>query len=492
MYLSIFLIGMFLGALFFVFLQSERTYSGHYYEYYLRSVLIDSNLKDSNFGQAMDTFFASYPDKIIPLRNLLFFFFFGPSHMLFSFSSVFLHIALTLFLFYVLTKIYDLKKSFIITLLIISCFFYIELYANFYVDLAYFLACSIFFVIAALFRSGYKGSSYLLLFAVFLLFTIKNASYLFVPLVSAFIFIEGLLNKNKPLPYVLRYLCIMIAGFILFFAIFLNASLYRILADIPTIGDVENCNPNEGRCNSFQEFSSNFSPNLFIYSKTGMNLLDWHMFMKFENLFLILLLYAVVVFNLIKKRNAFFLWLFFAGELFFFILFNIIGSPYDLRLMLPFYFIYLYLIIDFFYLLSEKLSKKTQFVWFLSFAIILFLYSISTFFIAEKRAYSERYFSEWLFLDAISFERDKIYINSSDAKEISAYYRSFIDRDENFTEFEKFYDFDKRFRYRITDNESEADYVLCHSCIEYSSLPLIKSGSLRGESSISLYNKTRG
>jgi hypothetical protein len=119
----------------------------------------------------------------------------------------------------------------------------------------------------------------------------------------------------------------------------------------------------------------------------------------------------------------------------------------------------------------------------------LFISNLFTFFISGKRSYEERYNPGWLFLDTYNFDHDKVYINTTDVKEMPAYYRSFIDQDIDFTKYSRFYAFDQRFTYRVTDNISDAGYFLCSRCSDFMNYTFIKSGSLRGEAQVSLYRR---
>ncbi len=488
MYVFLLIIGMGLATSAYFYLQSNRTYHGHYYEYYFRSVVIDDLLKKEDFKEALHNFYISYPDKIILLRDLPFFLLFGPSHLLFSFSSVFLNFGLTLLLFFSLKKLISPRKAFIFILFIIACQFYIELLAHFYVDLTYFLVCSLFFVYAALFRNDDKHYNLSLAIVVMLMFATKNTTYALLPILSFFILFEGIVRKKLPIMFGIKYISIVLIGFLLFFVLFLNANLYRVLGDMPTIGQVTGCSPNEGVCNSFSAFLNNFNVKVFSYS-SGRRLTDTRLLDKFENYLLSASLYGIVIYNLLKKKNAFFIWMFFAGELFFLLIFNFAGTPFDLRLLLPFYFIYLYLIFEFFYELAQDLGSKNRDILFYSVILLILCSSLTFFYAYEKRSYSEKYDPKWLFLDNFPFDHNKVYASVLDVKELSSYYRSFIDSDKNFSKLSDFYSFDTRFTYRVTDNLAEADYVLCNICINYADYTFVKSGSLRGEMNISLYKK---
>ncbi len=423
-------------------------YFTHYYEYYTRQVLLADSLLKLKFPQALGLYLNNYVDKILVLRNVPFLMLFGYSHFIFFYAGVCLNLLLLLLLFQTLLKIMHPEKAFYFTLLILGQYFFIELLAAYYVDLHFFLACSIFFVYLSLFERNPQQYNLRMTFLVLLLFLTKNVAYPLLPVLSLALFIYFLVFKRNPKVYILRLSLILAVGFLFYYLLALGG-IYQLLvrdlhaatSTLTTLG--RKLNLIEIIIRVFQSFD--LHRNIYFFDKFPVPWLNF-------------ILYPLVLFVAFRKRDFFWLFLFLAGEVFFIFFFNIKGHHHDYRYFLPFYFVYLYFAYEFIIILIREdfFGKWLNLILVLVFLILAVtgftrllnpnrprLYAGTS---SPKLAYN---FAEFVPPGA------KVYVPDGDEYfHISA--RSLDLSPKDYTYLAKA---DPRFRYKIVSDISKADYA---------------------------------
>jgi len=445
-FITLFLIGSAVSLFYYFYLKyCGGFYFVHYYEYYTRAVVITDSLMKLDFLSAVRYGLGSYVDKIMILRSIPFLLLFGPSQFVFFYSNVFFNLFLLLILFHSLLKIMQPEKAFYLTLFILSQYFFTELLASFYVDLSFFLLCSIFFIYLSLFDKNPEKYNIRLMFIVFLLFLIKNVSYPLVPIVSILFIIYFFISKNKRMSYVLRFSIIVTAGFLIYYIVALRGSNQRLIEEL--------------RGSSMVSF--NGSENLIttlrnIFRSFGFPKNNFSVINKFPFFWFNLIIYQVVIFIAYKKRDAFWIFLFFVSEFFFFFFYNVKGHYHDYRYFLPFYFIYLYFVYEFLIILFNKIFAKRWPIAFLLLFLMFFLAGLLRLKDPKVRMdyagnYNEAdYFSSYFPL------RSKVYM--VDIPDYFHLYGSFIDREEK--DYSYLAKVDSRFKYKIVESFENADYVI--------------------------------
>jgi len=232
-FIAISLIALALSIFYYFYLKIiGGIYFIHYYEYYTRSVVITDSLIKLDFSSALKYYLDSWVDKIFIFRSVPFFLVFGCSQFLFFYSNAFLNLFLLLILFRSLLKIMPPEKAFYLTLFILSQYFFIELLACIYIDLSFFLACSIFFIYLSLFDLEPEKYNIRLAFLVFLLFLTKNISYILIPILGILFIMYFLISKKRRWVYVLRFSMILGLGFLIYYIIALGFNYSFFMHDI--------------------------------------------------------------------------------------------------------------------------------------------------------------------------------------------------------------------------------------------------------------------
>jgi hypothetical protein len=445
-FLSLFLIGLAMLCFYYFYLKYYGgIYFAHYSEYYSRAVAIADSLMNLDFSSAVRYYLESYVDKILLFRSIPFLFF-GPSHFVFFYSNVFFNLSLLMILFHSLLKIMPPQKAFYFTLLILSQYFFIELLASFYVDLSFFLICSIFFIYLSLFDKNPKQYNIRLILIVFLVFLIKNVSYPLVIIVSVLYIIYFLAIKKNRWCYVLRFSIIVMAGFLIYFLAALGGSVENLVDDLNATISIVSLDPTKPLISALFKIFGSFR----LYN--NINLLN-----KFPCFWLNLIIYPVVIFMAYKKREVFWVFLFFVSEFFFFFFYNLKGHSHDFRFFLPFYFVYLYFAYEILISLLNKIvtARHTNKILFLLILILFFISFTKLMNPKKETVYSVPcvcvdYFSSHL------PTRAKIYIaNMPDYYDF--YSSCFLDGKKDYSYLATI---DPRFKYKIVDCVENADYII--------------------------------
>ncbi|MCX6709723.1 MAG: hypothetical protein NTV63_02080, partial [Candidatus Woesearchaeota archaeon] len=259
------------------------------------------------------------------------------------------------------------KTALFFTLFIMASYFFMELQLSFYIDLTYSLLCALFMIYLTIFNEDCTKNNITLAIIIFLMMMAKNTSYILLPIffaTSAIYFLAT--KKEKKWQYLKRIGIVFLGGIFLYFLIGTGLSIGKIDRDIGF-----------GYTGSMMreiDHVSGISKKIAYYAKTIIEkpiIPNNYMFIKFNSVWLSLLVYLSAAYFAIMKKNWFMISLFITGEVFLFIFFNIIGYDHALRYILPFYFIYLY----FFYILAKDILDRTfkKKKWIIAVGIILIL-----------------------------------------------------------------------------------------------------------------------
>lgn len=451
-FITLSLIGLALSIFYSFYLKYYGgIYFTHYYEYYTRAVVITDSLKRLDFLSALRYYFQSFVNKILIFRSVPFLLLFGQSQFVFLYSNVLFNLFLLLILFHSLLKIMQPEEAFSFTLFILSQYFFIEQLASYYIDLSLFLACSIFFIYLSLFDKNFRKYNIRLIFIVFLLLLIKNISYALVAVVGISLIIYFLISKNKKWVYVLRLTIILAAGFFVYYMV-LGCSKDLLLKDLHPAMPKNLPLLLIGKKLTLISAASRIIK-LFGQLQPFGN----HYFVdKFPPFWFNILIYPVVLFVAYKRRDKFWILLFFASEFLLIFFFSIKGIMFDRRYFLPFYFIYLYFAYEFIILTVGKISPKGSINKFLVLiSLIIFLTSFvrltdpETRLVYAGRHYCEDFFSRYL------ARRSKLYI---DDDSYFYFYASQLDSDKR--DYSYLSGVDPRFKYKIVKDVKNADYVI--------------------------------
>jgi hypothetical protein len=451
-FIILFLIGLVMSFFYYFYLKYyEGLYFVHYYEYYTRAVVITDCLTKLDFLSAFGYYFNSYVDKILIFRSVPFFLLFGPSQFLFFYSNVFFNFFLFLILFHSLLKIMQPEKAFYLTLFILSQYFFIELLASFYVDLSFFLICSIFFIYLSAFDKDPEKYNIRLAFIIFFIFLIKNVSYLLLAILGVLFIIYFFIAKRKKVSHVLRFSIILVTGFLIYYAIALKCSNERLITDLhaslPTIGLAESPTLISAISKIFKSFATMMIKNHYFLN-------------KFPFLRLNFIIYPVVIFVTYKKREAFWIFLFFVSEIFLIFFYNSADvHHHDYRYFLPVYFIYIYFAYEFILIVSNKFFSKSFVNVFLLLSFsLLFLTSFIRLMDSSKRMiYTGKHFCADFFSEHLPVG-SRIYLFTNDNLDYFHFYGSFIDRDKK--DYSHLIKIDPRFKYKLLSSFENADYVI--------------------------------
>jgi len=462
-----FIILVFLGLLFsilyyFYLREFNHFYNVSYFDYYTKSVVITNLITQFNIKE-IPLYYYGPANRVIFFRSLPFMLLFGSSQFVFVYSNFFFNYGLLLFLYYSLTKIFEPKKAFLFILFIMSNYFFLELMASSYVDLSYFFVCSIFFIYLYLFYKNPTKIFSNLVVIIFLLFFIKNTSYLLVPFFLFFmILLLFFMNKTK---YIFRFILILVIGFSLYFSILLRFSLDNLLMYdlISTLGHLHGSFGNQINTTFFQNFFS------AIYTRGILE--NFFPLYKFENYFTIFFIYLSLIYLFLSKKNFFFIFLFFVSELFLFFVFNLVGFPYYIRMFLPFYFLYLFLLFEGLLLFITSITTKKKFL--IMLLLIFFLFSTNLFFLFNKEPkpltkYSYSSIKNTVFnrivelIAANTPPMSKVYIYQDES-----FFFPYLDLGSLIDKENDFYNLsniDLRFEFKLIEDPQVADYILCNVC----------------------------
>ncbi len=474
-FILLFLIAAAISIFYYFYLKSYGgLYCAHYYEYYTKAVVITDLLKKLDLPTAYLLYLDSFPDKILIYRPAPFLMAFGSSQFTFFYSSVLFNMLLLVILFHSLLKIMRPESAFVLTFFILSQYFFIELLASFYVDLSFFLLCSIFFIYLSVFDKAPEKYNIRLALMVFLLFLVKNVSYPLMAVSGLLLTIYFLIAKKNRWAYIWRFWVILACGFLIYYLVALAGDLKRLVWDL----DHANTNTDFGAPENlllaiYKSFTSfRFSDNYIVMNKSPF----W---------WINILIYQIVIYMAYKKREVFWLIMFLVSEMFYVFFYNIQGhQDSEYRHFLAFYFVYIYFIYGFLTDIFNKLLPRINAnVVIFSLASVLFLTGFVRLADPEKRvAYSGQYNYKYCTTDDFSRHlplRSKVYL-AEDADDYGCFYASFID----YEDYSYLAAVDRRFGYRFVRDMADADFVLCKDCSNLelkNAIPLATAGTLAGK-----------
>ncbi len=451
-----------------------RVYSIHYNQYYATTVLMLDSLRNSGFVESYTFFSTDWPNKIIFLRSLPLVIFDRITQVRYVSMAILTNLILLYLLFLSLEQVFKTEYAFYFILFIMSSYFFLELLISPYADLHSFFATSLFYLAAYKFIKEKKNNYVELVLTVFLMFLSRNIAYIHFPIVLSVLVVYMFISKidYKRISYFIG--CSLI-GFLLFHGIAFGFSTEKLFNDMYVYGKFKNDF-------GYEELNSNFLDttkvdnlvNLSTYFFQKHSHFDLFIINKFPSWFLNSFLYFAVIYDLIKKRNKFFIVLFLTNDIYNFLFFNILNGKRQFRFFLPGYFVYLFLCYNLIVYFVKKNTKKIKKLnikrnqIFLLLILISFLFSIPSLVLNYKSISLYgldrndgkliKYFDYNLFRDLP--ENSRICINLTNGRNAYAG-NSLIDvLNINYT----YSKHDSRFSYIVTSNISDADYIICDVC----------------------------
>ncbi len=451
-----------------------RVYSVHHYNYYSNTVMMLEKLRSGDFLGSYNMFLYGLPNKIILIRSLPLVIFDRITQVRYVSMAILTNLLLLYLLFLSLEQVFKTEKAFYFTLFIMSSYFFLEILISPYVDLHWFFATALFYLAAYKFIILKKENYVEVVLTVLLIFLAKNTSYLFSPIIFSFLIIYMLIKKFKYKRIDLFVWCCLI-GFLLFFGIVARFSPQQLLFDMNIGGQFYEDFGYEELPNSSDNSPGRQTMIISTYFFQKYSHFDFDFVNKFPFLFLNYLLYFAVIYNLIKKRNSFFILLFFANETFNIVFFNLLNAEVSYRFFLSGYFVYMYLFFDLIIqlvnIIQEKM-KKFKFKW-NEFLLIIILFSASFSIFSLNYNYSNvaLYNIHYNSRNTELFH-NQIFANLPENSTI--YMETFLDNvmlyagqthEEMFqTPYFNYSKHDSRFSYMLVNNLSQADYLICHTC----------------------------
>ncbi|PIN78980.1 hypothetical protein COY26_02235 [Candidatus Woesearchaeota archaeon CG_4_10_14_0_2_um_filter_33_10] len=428
----------------------------HYYEYYTSSVILTEKIRNLEFKDFYQLFLLTYADKLIILGRIPFFLLFTSTTLTFNFSNYFINMFLLIILFRTLLKIEKPFKAFTLILLVLGSKFFLETLLSFYIDLTYMLVFSIFLIYLYEFDKNHKKNNISLTLLVSLLFFTKNISYLIIPILLIFLTFYYYFYKKEKWSYLKKIWIIFLIGFLIYFTISTGLRGNRLMSDI-----------DQGAGGNFEVRDFGFTmksiSNYFlknIREGTFKNYLFLH---KFNSIWISLALYLILIYNIISKKNKFWVLMFIFSDIFFFFFYNIKGHHFEFRYVTMFYLIYFYLFYDFIYVICKRLFRKYGNHILLFIISLLFLFNFLQ--IAKNMQnpndYTPTYFSFTSELIINVEQGSKVYIDTEHLDDPLHYnYRCDALIRYNDLNLTRLTNINPRFAYTITDDIKTADYIL--------------------------------
>ncbi|MBN2368834.1 hypothetical protein JXC34_07460 [Candidatus Woesearchaeota archaeon] len=433
-------------------------YGPHYYEHYLKSVVLWDSLQKPDLHAFFRYYFDTEENAISLFRSVPFFMVFGPSEFVYIYSNFFFNYLLFLLVYIASLNIFRPKESFVFSIFLISSFGALALFASPYVDLSLMMACSLFFMFLYLFRKDYRKYSVGLALSIFLVFLTKITANMILPFFSLAFIMYLMAAKKDWKGYAYRY-----AGWVVLVFIFFH--LFRFGLNAFTL----------------REYFKTLFSILFFNTKKSMILSGFFpvlisflpfMFVFFYEKVLVILLYLSVLFLAMKRKAGFWIFLFAVSHLFLLLMLPVFGDIYQIRYYLPFYFIYSFLIFRAAVLFLREITPDyLRIISALVFLLFLAnLVSLSSFPDRKLQAVESVQMPRITqYVNANIFNRlpqgSRIYVE--DIRGDCGFYDfvSFIDRADEFYDLA---DIDPRFGYRLIVNNEEdyedADYVIFPDC----------------------------
>ena len=338
---------------------------------------------------------------------------------------------LLIILFRTLLKIEKPFRAFTLILLILGSKFFLEMLLSFYIDLTYMLIFSIFLIYLYEFDKDHKKNNISLTFLVSLLFFTKNISYLIIPILLIFLTIYYYFYKKEKWSYLKKIWMTFLIGFLIYFTISsgLRGNLLRSDLDQGAGGNFE-----------VRDFGFTVKSILNYFLKniregTFKNCLFLH---KFKSIWISSALYLILIYNIISKKNKFWVLMFIFSDIFLFFFYNIKGHHFEFRYVTYGNHILLFIISLLFLFNFLQIAKNMQ----------------------NPNDYTPMYFSLTPELVIKVEQGSKVYIDKEDLDD--PLYHNYVSgftryNDLNLT---RLTNINPRFAYTITDDIKTADYIL--------------------------------
>ncbi|MBN2368836.1 hypothetical protein JXC34_07470 [Candidatus Woesearchaeota archaeon] len=308
-----------------------------------------------------------------------------------------------------------------------------------------------------MFEKDYRKNNFLLGLSIFLAFFVRLSAYVIIPFFSFAMIFYFVVAKKDWRDYCIRYSIIFLLGI----------SLYSLLAFGNNIQYMV-------REFSFFFFSS-YEIKLFFSSIGDMTTMFFLFYRAITRLFfifaekvLVILVYLSLVYYLLKKKDSFWIFLFFQSQIIIW-LFLGLSFPNGLqyRYMVPVHFTFLIIIFESAIIfLKQFTSSYTKIIFLLVFS--LFTFNLIILFQAGDDDFAK--------LTPIHVAKITEYVNSNIFLELPVGSRIFVSSSSNCN----YYDYcglfdeasergylaeiDSRFRYIMVNNPEESDYILYSDC----------------------------
>jgi hypothetical protein len=471
------ILGVALAGLYLWVISEYSLYNIPHYEYYTRALLLYKSLIAGDWGNFYMFIENHIGNEITNFRSLPFMLLFGPTQIIYKFSAFILNYALFILLYLSFKKIYSSRKSMFLTLAFIFSYFTIELFAAPYTDLTFFLACTLYFIHLKAFAEDPRKSNLALALIIFLMLFTRSLSYVVLPVFSLFM-LGYFATKADRWKLLARYTLISLSGFLLFFGIVYGFSVSSLTREM-TLPTMLMFNTERGT-----DFSAMGVGVILDVQSKGIsdNRLFLRKFYTPENSQLaavILSLMYISQFYLILKNERFWLFLFIISEICLLVIYNLLSIGYDIRFMLPFYFLYLYpayaMVHDTIVKLPAKFRPDYAFIALLAVSSLLVFFSR----LPDRQVYNhnDAYYTE--FIHEKIFQNlpigSKVYIEE-DLHPGKATYAGIIKlTPAEHLALYSMHDADPRYRVNITEDIFSADYIICSLCSGYESHTLSES-----------------
>ncbi len=433
-------------------------YGPHYYDYYMRSVVLCDSLKSLNFDEFFLNYFSSHINKIYIFRSLPFFLIFGSSQFVYIYSNYFFNFFLLILVYLSLTKIFIPKRAFIFSIFLISNFAAVTLFVSPYTDLTFMFACSLFYIHLYLFKKDFRKNNLGLGLSVLLLFLTKTTAYVVVFISSFIMILYFLLTKNilkkysVCITYSFRYILIVLVSIIIYFKITMGPHLTKIIRlDLYFL----------------KNLGSGLPITLLKYIMTYKEIL----FGFFYERILVLIFFISLIYLLYKRKKDYWIFLLFISQIYLLLSpFSYIKFGFQERFLLPVYFIHLLVIFQAFTLFMKNYFKS-----YLKYTLILVIMLLSfNLFILPNSRFQD--FRKITYYGEIS--RMTEYVNHNVIYKLPPQSKIIIVEDgdsttqlydwtsylEKYSNFHNLTESDNRFAYKIVaderENYNDFDYVL--------------------------------
>ncbi|MBN2368835.1 hypothetical protein JXC34_07465 [Candidatus Woesearchaeota archaeon] len=435
-------------------------YGQHYYEYYMRSVILWDSLNHLNFSEFFHYYATSYSNKIILLRPLPFFLIFGPSQFVFVYSNLFFNFFLLIMVYISMTGIFRPKKAFLFSLFLLSNFTDLALFLSPYVDLTMMLACSLFFIFMYRFHLNYRKNMAGLAISIFLIFLTKNLAYAFVSFFSFFFVVYMVAARRKEwLVYCLRYTAAAAVGFILYLMLAMTPDLFGKGGELFVFSQVLETFSSHL---SFTDIGSFFIPRLIWF---------------FYEPWLSLLAFASLAYLVLRKKERYWTYMFLVSHLFLLLLLVWLFSyGFQLRFITPLYFSYMIIIFQGAYSFITGIIRSRRPDLLVS-LLILILFLSNLFILSRADGFDRITFSDAQ--EMTRYANEKIFyglpahseIHVAGSRESCIFYDWSSDL-HGYSNFFSLEIIDPRFGYSIVINDGDdfgsADYILYSDCRDIS------------------------